>query len=95
MEHEELMPDDQEQISRLEYQVTRLNTILNGDKGTRHKGFIAETDERLTSIEGNVVDVKQLSKQIRVGIWCLVIGVVLAAIIFGVIKIQEAVAIVK
>lgn len=88
--HEIFTPDDDERLSRVESSLSILNILLRGDRGTRNKGFINETEDRLNRIENNVIDVKELSKHIKVGIWCLAAGVIIALIIFGVITINQA-----
>lgn len=100
--HDTFTPDDDERLSRVESALSTLSVLLRGDRSTRNKGFIneatdnhIETSKRLDGIEEQLRESKVMMKQIRVGVWCLLVGIFVSALIFGFIKLSDLISVAK
>lgn len=98
MPDHELLPDDEEQISRLQVQVERLSVIINGNPINGASGLREEIRTlkiEITSIKEVQQQLKDLVKTVRMAVVFMGIGGLLAALIFGIIKLSDFLSIVK
>lgn len=90
MEHEEFLPDDSEKISRIEHQVSVLRGLLK----TAETNYNTMSKEMIT-VKDELKAIKDLVKQVRVGFICLIVGITLGGVVWGIYTIREATSLIR
>jgi hypothetical protein len=89
MSEHEMFPDDAERLSRLEVFQQRINSILNTNP--MRTGLLDKVniiDEKLNKLEA-------LIKTVRMAVIFMSVGGLIAAVIFGIIKLKDAISLIK
>jgi hypothetical protein len=86
----ELLPDDEERLSRLEYQNERLNRLT-----TTLKNNVIVLRREVADLNKQVEDHNSKFKSVKLGLICLAIGLFLGGVIWGYFRITDAINMVK
>ncbi len=88
MSNHEMIPEDDERLSRLEYQNERFNKILSGDKSAGKTGLMDDVRE----MRGDIREIKDLIKGVRTGFKYFGWGVGIGGLVFGIYTVKEIIA---